>query len=346
VEVRAGENVLEYVDNGPAAEPLFYLWLAAFEQARAAAAALDSVAAAAPDASGAGAWSADERAAFRRGLVRTAVAAAAARAHVEYAVPFTVALTSDSKRARMSTLLDRRAEWLRDRLAGTADFAATAAACPDTTPDAFRACLDPDGEDLQDIWRDIGGDIEGALRILDQLMFSEGAPVLSPSGGLFGGLWDDPRAVGVYYLWTDVFDEIDRVTEGLGFAAGVDPTSPMPDSPSSGGPPPDEVRYGLGSAATAAATAREVMAEATWLTTRLAARRTPEGLYSSVPPAHLLAALDDVLQRTAALASDATCTDAGACGPPTAPAVWAALLAEVLADAGALETALTGQTAP
>ncbi|HEX8386939.1 MAG TPA: hypothetical protein VF576_12190 [Rubricoccaceae bacterium] len=341
VELRAGEEFFEHVGNGPGVEPLLYLWLAAFEQAREAAAALDSVAAASPPPEpgpGPVGWSDAQRAVFRRGLVRTAVAAAAGRAHVEFAAPLTVALAPEADRDRVVALLDRRAEWLRDRLAGTATFTAAAASCPDATAAEFRACLALEGEVLEGEeipWRDVRDDIDGALRILDRLMFSEGAPAGAPSGGLFVGLWDDPRAVAAYYLWADVFDEVDGVTEGLGFAAGA--VSPSPD----------EVRYGLGSAAAAASTATEGLAEAVRVTAHLADRRTAEGTGFDVPPARLVDDLEDVLRRTAALASEAAaCLDAGTCTSPPAPAVWAGLLADVLADAGALDTALTGPGSP
>ena len=345
VERRPGEHFFEYVGNEPAVEPLLYLWMAAFERAGDAAAALDSVAATSPEAVGADGWSDAERAAFRRGLVRTAVAAAAGEAHVEFAMPMTVALTPEPDRDRVHELLERRAEWLRDRLAGTADFAATAAACPDppgtsgqAAAAALGACLGLEGEAAP--WREVRDSIDGAVRVLDRLM-SDREPVAAPAGGLFGRLWDDPSAVAVYELWDDVLANADEVVDGLGQAVGADSLG------SSDGPPrPDEVWIGLGYAVREASETVGPLREAARLTAGVA----PEGADTVV--AGLAAALDDVLTRTAAVAAKASAcadprpgdrpTSPEACASTVAPDAWARLRAETLEAAGALRTVLAG----
>ncbi len=170
-ELRAGEEFLEYVSEGPAGEALLYLWLDVFEQVRETTAGLDTVVATSPESAGANGPSTDDRTAFRRGLVRTATAATAARVRLDDVRTFTVQLTPEADRERVFDLLDHRAESLHDRLAQTADLAAAAAACPDAPVDVFRACITPDAPVT---WREMRDEIEAAAGHLVQLL--EGEP--------------------------------------------------------------------------------------------------------------------------------------------------------------------------
>ena len=125
----------------PAGEEVVALWMGTFDQIRALSSGLDE--AAGVDPTGAASEYSGPRpagaASVRRGLVRAATAAAAARATLEPATIFSVLLAPPAERERLSDSLGDPADTLHRVLVRAADGAGAAAVCLDAPAEACPA---------------------------------------------------------------------------------------------------------------------------------------------------------------------------------------------------------------